>query len=256
MFARRWRASVARKRSSRRRVNHDAKYTTRNSILIVTIDGPAGAGKSSIARQVAERLGFDFLDTGSLYRAVTLAALRSNIDMGNSAQLVQCADSVQLRWIDCRIMLNGEDVTEAIRSPEVTASIRLIADEPAIRKRLSELQREIASGRNIVTEGRDQGSEVFPDAGCKIFLTASSEVRAQRRQQQLAESGNFVSLDEILAAQNKRDAEDQSRPVGRLRAAADAIVVCTDDMTPDDVLHEILRIVDGAMHEACSSQVE
>lgn len=224
--------------------------------MIVTIDGPAGAGKSSIARQVAEKLGFEFLDTGSLYRAVTLAALRSNVDLGDAAQLVACANAVTLQWTDCRITLDGEDVTDAIRSPEVTASIRFVADEPAIRQRLSELQREIASGRNIVTEGRDQGSEVFPDAGCKIFLTASSEERARRRQQQLAEMGSQVSFADILDSQNKRDAEDQTRAIGGLRAAEDAAIVCTDAMTPDDVLQEILRIVDEVMQESCSGRME
>ena len=224
--------------------------------MIVTIDGPAGAGKSSIARQVAERLGFEFLDTGSLYRAVTLAALRNNIDMNDASELVRCANMLTLQWTDYRVTLNGEDVTEAIRSPEVTASIRFVADEPAIRLRLSELQREIASGRNIVTEGRDQGSEVFPDAGCKIFLTASSEERARRRQQQLADMGNHIPFQDILDAQNKRDTEDQTREIGRLRAADDAAIVCTDAMTPDDVLHEILRIVDEVMQESCSSKAE
>ncbi len=225
-------------------------------MMIVTIDGPAGAGKSSIARQVAEKLGFEFLDTGSLYRAVTLAALRNQIDLHNAPELVRCANAVTLQWMDYRIMLNGEDITEAIRSPEVTASIRFVADEPAIRERLSELQREIASGRNIVTEGRDQGTEVFPDAGCKIFLTASSEERARRRQQQLAETGSHIPFEEILEAQNKRDDEDQARKMGRLRAADDAVIVCTDAMTPEDVLQEILRIVDNVMQESCSTQSE
>ncbi len=221
--------------------------------MIVTIDGPAGAGKSSIARQVAEKLGFEFLDTGALYRSVTLAALRQNIPMSDRDALVQCAARVELQWFDYRVLLNGEDVTQAIRTPEVTAAIRYVADEPAIRRRLSELQREIARGRNIVTEGRDQGSEVFPDAQCKIFLTASSEERARRRQSQLAEMGEIVSLDDILDAQNKRDAEDQSRPIGRLRAADDAQIVLTDGMSPDDVLQEILRIVDEVMQESSTS---
>ncbi len=238
---------------------HDDRHKqqdSRDTIVIVTIDGPAGAGKSSIARQVAEKLGFEFLDTGSLYRAVTLAALRSSIDMNNASELVRCANTATLQWTDYRIILNGEDVTEAIRSPEVTASIRFVADEPAIRHRLSELQREIACDRNIVTEGRDQGSEVFPDAGCKIFLTASSEERARRRQQQLAEMGSHIAFEEILDAQNKRDIEDQTREIGQLRAANDAIIVCTDAMTPDDVLQEILRIVDDVMQESCSGQTE
>ncbi len=215
--------------------------------MIVTIDGPAGAGKSSIARQVADKLGFEFLDTGALYRAVTLAALRQSIAMTDHDALVRCASEVELQWFDYRIILNGEDVTDAIRTREVTAAICHVADSPAVRRQLSELQREIAHGRNIVTEGRDQGSEVFPNAECKIFLTASSQERARRRQLQLAESGQVVSLDEILDAQNKRDAEDESRPIGALRAAEDSQTVLTDGMAPEDVLQEILRIIDEIM---------
>lgn len=221
--------------------------------MIVTIDGPAGAGKSSISRQVAEKLGFEFLDTGALYRAVTLAALRQNVAMTDREALVACAAAVELQWSDYRITLGGEDVTDAIRTPEVTAAICHVADVTAIRRRLSELQREIAQGRNIVTEGRDQGSEVFPDAECKIFLTASSEERARRRQQQLSEMGQTVSLDKILEAQNKRDAEDESRPIGGLRAAEDSQTVLTDGMSPDDVLQEILRIVDEVMQESSAN---
>ncbi len=215
--------------------------------MIVAIDGPAGAGKSSIARQVAERMGFEFLDTGALYRAVTLAVIRQGLAMDDTEAIVEVARTSMVRWNDYRVFLDGADVTDEIRSPDVTAAIRYVADSPAIRRQLSALQRSIAEGRNIVTEGRDQGSEVFPDAQVKIFLTASSEERARRRHQQLAEMGRDVSLQEILRAQNQRDAEDASRPVGALRAAPDAEIISTDGMSPDDVLQEILRIVDEAM---------
>ncbi|MCG8653501.1 MAG: (d)CMP kinase, partial [Pirellulales bacterium] len=157
--------------------------------MIVTIDGPAGAGKSSIARQVADHLEFDFLDTGAMYRAVTLGAIRAQIDWHDTDALVAYATNVQLDWDGKRIFLEGEDVTQEIRTPTVTAAIRYLADLPQVRCQLSALQRRVAAGRNIVTEGRDQGSDVFPDAQCKIFLTASSEERARRRQQQLAAAG-------------------------------------------------------------------
>jgi cytidylate kinase/pantoate ligase/cytidylate kinase len=218
--------------------------------MIVTIDGPAGAGKSSIARLVAEKLGFEFLDTGALYRAVTLAAIRHQTPWSDTDALTNLAHQLKLQWQDYRVYMNSEDVTDAIRTPEVTTAIRYVADVPAIRLRLSELQRAIAAGRNIVTEGRDQGSFVFPDAQCKIFLTASNHERARRRHQQLVEMGSMTTLEEILAAQNRRDAEDASRPMGALYPAEDAVVLETDGMSPEDVLQEILRIVDNVMQES------
>jgi CMP/dCMP kinase len=211
--------------------------------VIVTIDGPAGAGKSSIAREVAISLGFDFLDTGALYRAVTLAAIRADVDWSNKKALIKLAQKAEVEFRENRIFLFGEDVSGLIRMPSVTDVIRHIADLPEIRDILSQKQREYAFGRDIVTEGRDQGSEVFPAAECKIFLTASPEERAVRRQQQLASAGRHVPVEDILQKQNQRDLEDQRRPVGRLRPADDAVLVQTDGMTPDQVLAQVLTII-------------
>lgn len=215
--------------------------------LKVTIDGPAGAGKSSIAHQVADRLCFEFLDTGATYRAVTFGVLRQGIDLHDTAAIAAFANSVTLRWEDQRVFLNDEDVSTEIRTPEVTKSIRFIADIPSVRQRLSQLQREIAEGRDIVTEGRDQGTEVFPDAECKIFLTASPGERARRRQQQMADAGKQVTVEEILMAQNQRDLEDRMRDIGRLRAAKDAVVLSSDGMSPDEVLQRVLEIVENCI---------
>lgn len=211
--------------------------------MIVTIDGPAGAGKSSIARLAATQLGFAFLDTGAMYRCVTHAALHREHPWQDAARLLEIAEGCEIDFVDGRVHLNGEDVSDAIRTPEVTRHIRFAADHPQIRARLNVQQRRIAAGQDIVTEGRDQGTEVFPDAECKIFLTASPEVRAQRRQQQLAASGKQVSLEDVLADQNRRDLEDRLREVGRLRPADDAVVVNTDGMQPDEVLQQVLQIV-------------
>jgi CMP/dCMP kinase len=211
--------------------------------VIVTIDGPAGAGKSSIARQAADSLGFDFLDTGAMYRAVTLAGMRADVDWSDTDALIRLAKRLQIEFRDRRVWLNDNDVTDLIRAPSVTDVIRHVADVPTIREILTDKQREFAHGRNVVTEGRDQGSEVFPDAHCKIFLTASPEERARRRQQQLADVGRYVPLDDILTQQNRRDLEDRMRPIGRLRPANDAIVLHSDGLSPDDVLLEVLRIV-------------
>jgi len=221
--------------------------------VIVTIDGPAGAGKSSLARQAADSLGFEFLDTGAMYRAVTLAAIRADVDWRNADQLLALARKLRIEFRDRRVWLDGQDVTDLIRSPSVTDVIRHIADLPAIREILTEKQRQFAAGRHVVTEGRDQGSEVFPDAQCKIFLTASPEERARRRQQQLAEIGRFVPLEDILAQQNRRDLEDRMRPIGRLRPAPDAIVLHSDGLSPDDVLLEVLRIVHQARGELAAT---
>ncbi len=212
--------------------------------MIVTIDGPAGAGKSSIAHQVAEHLGFEFLDTGALYRAVTLAAQRAKIALDDADALSQFAASLDLSWDNQCILVDGEDVSDQIRTPDVTAAIRYVADNPSVREQLSAHMRRIASGRDVVTEGRDQGTEVFPNAHCKVFLTASPEERARRRQQQLAQSGRQVSFVDVLVAQNKRDLEDRMRPVGRLRAAPDAIVVQSDNLTPGEVLRRVLETIE------------
>ncbi|MEM9365086.1 MAG: (d)CMP kinase [Planctomycetota bacterium] len=218
--------------------------------MIVTIDGPAGAGKSSISRGIAESLGYDFLDTGAMYRAVTLGAIRKGIALTDVDALVAYVGEVTFDWEDDRIILDGEDVTGAIRSPEVTQSIRHLADPPLIRSQLSRQQRRVAEGRDIVTEGRDQGTEVFPDASCKIFLTASPEERARRRLSQLESAGHSATFDEILAAQNQRDLEDRLRPVGRLRAASDAKVIQTDGMSPSDVHEAVLSAVKKCIAEA------
>jgi cytidylate kinase/pantoate ligase/cytidylate kinase len=217
--------------------------------LIVTIDGPAGAGKSSIAHEVAAELGFEFLDTGALYRAATLAALRYGVDLHDPIALARLVSEIDLSWQECSIRLAGEDVSQSIRTPQVTASIRYLADVPAVRKELSALQRQVAAGRDIVTEGRDQGAEVFPDAECKIFLTASPEERATRRMRQMAESGNYVSYEEVLAAQNQRDLEDRMREVGRLRAAEDAVVIQSDGMRPEEVLQQIVELARSRMEQ-------
>ena len=215
--------------------------------MIVTIDGPAGAGKSSIAFQVADRLGFEFLDTGAMYRAVTLGAIQTEIPLDDAEALTEFAASVELQWKDQRVSLNGKDVSQEIRTPTVTQAIRHLADIPSVREQLSRQQRKIADGRNIVTEGRDQGTDVFPNAECKIFLTASPEERARRRQLQLAEQERVLTIDEILAAQNQRDLEDRMRDVGRLRAAADAVVVESDGMSSDEVLERVLSIVEDCI---------
>jgi len=211
--------------------------------MIVTIDGPAGAGKSSVARALAQRLGFGYLDTGAMYRAVALAGLREGVDWGRPEQLAGLARQVKLEVVGPSILLDGEDVTEAVRASEVTAVTRFAADNLGVRDRLVGLQRAVAARCDLVTEGRDQGTVAFPLAECKIFLTASPDQRARRRQADLEAQGEPVVLQQVLSDINRRDQEDVSRPVGPLRHAADAIEVVTDGLTIAQVVDRLVAIV-------------
>jgi cytidylate kinase len=211
--------------------------------MIVAIDGPAGAGKSSVAKELAWRLGFFHLDTGAMYRAVALAGLRHAVDWSRPDELAELAASLDLNVRGERIYLNGGDVTAAVRIQEVTAATRYAAHNPAVRSHLVLLQRAAADGKNVVTEGRDQGTVAFPAAECKIFLTASPAERARRRLLDLQRQGETATLEQILAEQQRRDEEDAAREVGPLRRAGDAIEVLTDGLTQEQVVDRLEALV-------------
>ncbi len=215
--------------------------------MIVTIDGPAGSGKSSAARTLAKRLNFRFLDTGAMYRTVTLAALREGIQFEDEAALALLAAKIEIRLTDDRVYLDDQDVTDAIRTFEITTLTRHAADNLLVRELLCDLQREFAAGNDVVTEGRDQATVVFPDADCKIYLTASEEVRAERRHQDLLARGEQITLGEVLAKQQQRDLGDLERKQGGLKQAEDSIVVTTDGMSPDEVVDCLEQIVHAKM---------
>jgi cytidylate kinase len=211
--------------------------------MIVTIDGPAGAGKSSAARGLARRLGYRFLDTGAMYRAVTLAARQQQVELTDAEAMAELARGLRVELVSDRVLLNGEDVTAAIRKFDITTAIHHAADNPGVRAQLVLWQRAAAEGQNVVTEGRDQGTVVFPHAECKIFLVADERERARRRYDDLVARGESVTFDEVLANQQVRDERDASRAVGALRKAADAIEVSTDGLSPQEVVEKLEAIV-------------
>ena len=211
--------------------------------MIVAIDGPAGAGKSSVSRQLARRLDFQFLDTGAMYRAVALAALRRRLGDGNEEEIAGMAKKISLQFLGDRVLLDGFDVTAQIRTSEVSAAVYLAADNPKVRERMVDLQREFAGNQDTVTEGRDQGTIAFPHAECKIFLTATPQERARRRHAELIQRGEQITLEEVLAQNSARDRRDSSRSVGRLVKADDAVEVYTDGMTTEQVVDKLEQIV-------------
>lgn len=211
--------------------------------MIVTLDGPAGAGKSTAARALARRLGWCYLDTGAMYRTVALVALERGLPLDDAASLAAVAASLAIDFCDGRVLLGGRDVSAAIRTERVTQATRPVADAPAVREAMKHLQRRLAAGRDVVTEGRDQGSEVFPQAELKVFLTASPDERARRRHVEEVARGQAVSLEAVRAAQARRDEGDRTRPVGAMQPAADAVIMETDGLSADEVVARLAALV-------------
>lgn len=210
--------------------------------MIITIDGPAGAGKSTVAKLVAKRLGFRFLDTGAMYRAVTWAALQQGVDVHDRTTVAAIASQLEIGFDGENVLVGEQDVTAEIRSQQVTHSVSEVADNPEVRQQMVMLQREMAAAGDFVCEGRDQGTVVFPDAQCKIYLTASAKERARRRYQQINDDEQTADFETILKGQQDRDQRDLDRPVGRLLKARDAIEIISDNKTIVDVVDEIVDI--------------
>ncbi len=224
---------------------------------VIAIDGPAAAGKSTVARMVANNLGATLFDTGALYRSVTLAALRNGISPDNERELAEIARSIRVelapptvddgRQVD--VLLDGEDVTWAIRTPLIDASVSDVSKHPAVRASLLELQRRIASGRRVVMVGRDIGTVVIPNAGVKIFLDASVNERARRRVSELEARGVGVDPAAVYADLAERDRIDSTRAQAPLRAAEDASTITTDGLTIDEVVESIGTIIQSRWSE-------
>lgn len=211
--------------------------------MIVTIDGPAGSGKSTAARGLSQRLGFEFLDTGAMYRCVALAVLQRDVDPADEAAVSEVSRQIRISFADAHVLLDGDDVSEAIRTPEVTDAASQVAQYPTVREALVGLQRRAAKGVDIVSEGRDQGTVVFPDAFCKFFLVADPDQRARRRHEELVAQGKEITLDEILQQIHARDQRDENRTVAPLKPADDAVKLNTSRLTIEEVLDQLEQTV-------------
>jgi CMP/dCMP kinase len=216
--------------------------------LIITIDGPAGSGKSTAARLLAEKIGAAFLDTGAMYRAVTVAAMESRTDLNNVKTLERLIDSTDFKFEiknnQMTVKINGQCVTEQIRNPKVTENVHFIASQPSLRSRLVKMQRDFAQNyKKIVTEGRDQGTIVFPNANYKFFLTAQSLERTKRRAEELTQKGLKVDMAKLHIEIKNRDTSDKNRDSGPLAAAKDAVIIDNTNFTPEQTLNEILKII-------------
>ncbi|HEX4392711.1 MAG TPA: (d)CMP kinase [Mycobacterium sp.] len=216
--------------------------------VVVAVDGPAGTGKSSVSRGLAHALRARYLDTGAMYRIVTLAVLRAGIDLTDQDGVGAVASNIKLSVgshpDEDRSYLDGEDVSSEIRGDQVTKAVSAVSSVPAVRTRLVDLQRALAGGPgSVVVEGRDIGTVVLPDADVKIYLTASAETRARRRNDQNVAAGLIDDYDSVLADVRRRDHLDSTRVVSPLRAASDAVVVDTSEMTESEVIAHLLQLV-------------
>lgn len=216
--------------------------------VAIAIDGPAGAGKSTIAKRVAEELNFMYVDTGALYRAVALCAIQKNIEPDDSQRVSEMLSEIKVQLafnyrFEKVVLLDGRDVSSQIRTPEVSMAASKISALPQVRAYLLDLQRDIAKENNVIMDGRDIGTVVLPDAKVKIFLTASPQVRAERRYKELSEKGANVSFDEVLKDVNERDYNDSHRKTAPLKPAEDSVFVDTTDLDFEQSVEKIISII-------------
>jgi len=212
---------------------------------VIAIDGPVGAGKSTVARVLAQRLGYRYVDTGAMYRAVAWQASRLGIDLRAEEEVAKVARALQVEFVPApagqRVVVHGTDATEAIRSPQVSEGASIVSAYPAVRRAMVALQRRMGADGGVVMEGRDIGTVVFPDAEVKIFLDASLDERARRRYEDLRAQGELLTYDAVRAALQQRDRRDSTRHHSPLRAAPDALVIDSTHLSVDEVVERIQR---------------
>jgi len=209
-------------------------------IPVIAIDGPSASGKGTVAEKVAAALGYRYLDSGALYRLVTLAALDAAADLGDEAALTRIAEEMAIDFRDGRIWLDGRDVTADLRSEAVSAAASRVAAHPAVRRALLARQRGFRASPGLVADGRDMGSVVFPDAPLKVYLTADVATRAERRYKQLMEKGMYAKMGDVVAELRRRDERDSSRPVAPLKHYPDALFLDTTGLTVEQAVERIL----------------
>lgn len=218
--------------------------------MIIAIDGPVAAGKTTLSKLLADRLDFSLLDTGAIYRAVALASHRQGIDWSDEPAVAEVASrmGIEFRWFEGtnHVLLQGEDVTDAIRTPEMSQGASLVSALPGVRAALLNLQRRLGQQGDVIAEGRDIGTVVFPTADLKIFLTAQPEIRARRRHQEWRRNGHDETYDEVLEALRERDARDENRSVAPLKPATDSILLDSSGLAILEVLTRALELVSRA----------
>ena len=215
--------------------------------MIVAVDGPAGSGKGTVTKRIEKELGFLNLDTGATYRCVALQVVRKKLNLEDTDEIVKIANEIDIKIDNSGdkdiILLNGEDVSKEIRTKEVTAVVSQISSIIPVRERMVEVQRQLAVGKNVIVEGRDIGTVVFPNADVKIYLDASEEIRAKRRYEENIQNGMNTTYEEILENVRMRDYNDMHKEVGALKVAEDAIVVDSSNLTIDEVVEKIKEIL-------------
>ena len=214
---------------------------TADDVPVIAIDGPSASGKGTVAARVARSLGFHYLDSGALYRLATLAALRAGANLDDAEALAAIATAMDVRFTADGIQLGGSDVTEAVRTEEVSAATSRVAAHPAVRRALLARQRAFRRAPGLVADGRDMGAIVFPDAALKVFLTADVGTRAERRYKQLMEKGMYAKMQDVVEELGRRDERDRSRPVAPLRHYPDAFFLDTSGLSVDEAVEEVLR---------------
>ena len=215
--------------------------------MIVAVDGPAGSGKGTVTKRIEEELGFLNLDTGATYRCVALQTLREGLSLENDKEIIEIANNIDIKIDNTGdkdiILLNGEDVSKEIRTKEVTSIVSQISSIFPVREKMVEVQRDLAKGKNVIVEGRDIGTVVFPNADVKIYLDASEEIRAKRRYEENVQNGIDMTYEEVLENVKMRDYNDMHKPYGALKKADDAIVVDSTNLSIEEVVEKIKNII-------------